>query len=86
MNLSKLPEPLNITGTLPEIDASSKNSYSDSQSNQIDPKTSDGAKIGVILSYAGKDARELYKTLSWKEEGDEKKFKICYMSDRDSDW
>ena len=49
-------------------------------------KTSDGATIGVILSYAGKDARELYKTLSWKEEGDEKKFKICYMSDRDSDW
>lgn len=30
-------------------------------------KTSDGATIGVILSYAGKDARELYKTLSWKE-------------------
>ena len=33
-------------------------------------KMFDGAKIGVILSYAGKDARELYKTLSWKEKDD----------------
>lgn len=49
-------------------------------------KTSDGSKIGDMLPYAGKDARELYKILSWKEEGDEKKFKIRYMSDRYSDW
>ena len=28
-----------------------------------------------MLFHMGKDARELYKTLPWKEEGDEKKFK-----------
>ena len=44
-----------------------------------------------MLCHMGKDARELYKILSWKEEGDEKKFgsfalhrKICYTNDMDS--
>ena len=27
-----------------------------------------------MLSHAGKEAREVYKTLPWNEEGDEKKF------------
>ena len=35
-------------------------------------------KIGIILLHAGKDTRELYKTLSWKEQGDEKKFKKAW--------
>ena len=38
-------------------------------------KKSDGAKTVIMLSHAGKDARKLYKILSWKEKGDEKKFK-----------
>ena len=33
---------------------------------------SDAAKIGIMLSHAGKEARELYKTLT--SEGDDKKF------------
>ena len=35
---------------------------------------SDGSKIGIMLSHAGKEARKLYKTLPWAAEGDEKKF------------
>ena len=31
-------------------------------------------KIGIMLSHAGKEAREVYKTLPWAAEGDEKKF------------
>ena len=37
-------------------------------------RKSDGTKIGIMLSHAGKEARELYKTLPWAAEGDEKKF------------
>ena len=31
-------------------------------------------KIGIMLSHAGKEAREVYKTLPWAAEGDDKKF------------
>ena len=34
----------------------------------------DAAKIGIMLSHAGRDAREVYKTLPWSAEGDDKKF------------
>ena len=37
---------------------------------------SDGTKIGIMLSHTGKEARELYKTLQWAAEGDDKKFNI----------
>ena len=35
---------------------------------------SDPVKIGIMLSHAGKDAREVYKTLTWTEDGDNNKF------------
>jgi len=35
---------------------------------------SDEIKIGIMLSHAGKEAREVYKTLPWATEGDKKKF------------
>lgn len=35
---------------------------------------SDMVKIGIMLSYAGKEAREVYKTLQWDTPGDNKKF------------
>ena len=35
---------------------------------------SDMVKIGIMLTHAGKEAREVYKTLHWTEEGDDKKF------------
>ena len=31
-------------------------------------------KIGIMLTHAGKEVREVYKTLHWTEEGDDKKF------------
>ena len=34
----------------------------------------DMVKIGIMLSHAGKEAREVYKTLQWNEEGDNQKF------------
>ena len=35
---------------------------------------SDMAKIGIMLSHAGKEARDVYKTLQWEANGDDKKF------------
>ena len=35
---------------------------------------SDLTKIGIMLSHAGKEAREVYKTLQWDSEGDQNKF------------
>ena len=35
---------------------------------------SDEIKIGIMLSHAGKEAREVYKMLLWAAKGDEKKF------------
>ena len=35
---------------------------------------SDPVKIGIMLSHAGKDAREVYKTLTWTKDGDNNKF------------
>ena len=37
-------------------------------------KKSDLAKIGILLSYIGKDTRDIYKTLEWTAEGDNNKF------------
>ena len=34
----------------------------------------DLTKIGIMLSHAGKDARDVYKTLQWRSEGDQDKF------------
>jgi len=35
---------------------------------------SDMAKIGIMLSHAGKEVRDVYKTLQWEENRDDKKF------------
>ena len=35
---------------------------------------SDMAKIGIMLFHTGKEAREVYKTLPWATNGDDKKF------------
>jgi len=34
----------------------------------------DTTKIGIMLSHAGKEAREVYKILAWAAEGDKDKF------------
>ena len=35
---------------------------------------SDLTKIGIMLSHAGKEARDVYKTLQWRADGDQDKF------------
>ena len=35
---------------------------------------SDMVKIGIMLSHTGKEAKEVYKTLQWNEEGDNQIF------------
>ena len=35
---------------------------------------SNAVKIGIILTHAGKEAREIYKTLPWESPGDNMKF------------
>ena len=75
MNICKPPEPLCLSGN------NAKNwcefnrrtvamVFSGIESNE----KSDAAKIGIMLSYAGKEAREVYKTLTWAADGDKDKF------------
>ena len=35
---------------------------------------SDMPKLGIMLSYAGKESRDIYKTLEWTAKGDQNKF------------
>ena len=45
---------------------------------ELNPLKSDKAKIGIMLSYTGKEAREIYKTLLWTADRDANKFnKVC---------
>ena len=75
MNLCKprAPEPLCLTGN------NAKNWHEFKEQLQwflsgIEPSDkSDPVKIGIMLSHAGKDAKEVYKTLTWAEDGDQNK-------------
>ena len=44
---------------------------------------SDAVKIGIMLTHAGKYAREIYKTLQWVEDGDKMKFDKVQKAFRD---
>ena len=46
-------------------------------------KKSDVVKIGIMLTHAGKYAREIYKTLQWEEDGDKMKFDKVKKAFRD---
>lgn len=75
MNLCKPPEPLCLTGN-----NNAKNWREFKEQLQWflagteSSDKSDPVKIGIMLSHAGKDAREVYKTLTWTEDGDKDKF------------
>ena len=75
MNLCKPPEPLCLTVNNARNWREFKEQLQWFLEGTKSTAKSDGTKIGIMLSHAGKDARELYKTLPCKEEGDEKKFK-----------
>ena len=75
MNLCKLPDSLHLTGNNIKNWCEFKEQLQWFLEGTKSTETSDGTKIGIMISHTRKDARELYKTLSWKEEGDEKKSK-----------
>ena len=75
MNLCKPPEPLLLIGNDARNWCEFKEQLQWFLEGTESTEKSDGAKIDIMLSHMGNDAKELYKTLPWKEEGDEKKFK-----------
>ena len=38
------------------------------------PEKSNMAKIGIMLSHSGEEVRDVYKTLQWEANGDDKNF------------
>ena len=75
MNLCKPPDPLCLSGNNDKNWREFKEQLVWFLEGTESTGKSDGAKIGIImLSHAGKEARELYKTLPWAAEDDNKKF------------
>ena len=72
--ICKLPEPLLLCGNVSQnwkdfeeqLTWFLERTESSSKSNMV--------KIGIMLSHVRKEAREVYKTLSWNAEGDNQKF------------
>jgi transposase InsO family protein len=69
MNLCKPPEPLKLSGNLA---LNWKNFQEELKwylaGTECDGKA-DSVKIGILLSHAGREAREVFETFSWEEEG-----------------
>ena len=74
MNLCKPPDPLRLSGNNDKNWREFKEQLVWFLEGTESTGKSDGAKIGIMLSHAGREARELYKTLPWAAEGDDKKF------------
>ena len=73
-SICKPPESLSFTGNISQ-------NWKDFEEQMIwfiegteSTEKSNMAKIGIMLSHAGKEAREVYKTLPWATNGDDKKF------------
>ena len=73
-SICKPPEPLSFSGNVSQ-------NWKDFEEQLIwfiegteSTEKSDMARIGIMLSHAGKEAREVYKTLPWATNGDDKKF------------
>ena len=75
MNLYKSPELLRLTGNNVTNWCKFKEQLQWFLGGTESTEKSDGTKVGIMLSHTGKDARELYKTLSQREDGDDKKIK-----------
>ena len=74
MNLCKPLDPLRLTGNNDRNWREFKEQLQWYLEGTESTWKSNGIKIGIMLSHAGKEARELYKILPWAAEGDEKKF------------
>ena len=71
-NLCKPPEPLRLTGNNSRNWQRTTIQWFLAGTESTDKP--DAAKIGMMLSHAGKDAREVFKTLPWAAVGDDQKF------------
>ena len=74
MNLCKSPDPLSLTGNIAQNWKEFEEQLHWFLAGTESASKSDEIKIGIMLSHAGKEAREVYKTLPWAAEGDDKKF------------
>ena len=74
MNLCKPSDPLRLSGNNDKNWCEFKEQLVWFLEGTESTGKSDGAKIGIMLSHAGREARELYKTLPSAAEGDDKKF------------
>ena len=74
MNLSKSPDPLHLSGNNDKNLRELKEQLLWFLEGTKLTGKYNGAKIGIMLSHAGREARELYKTLPWAAEGNDKKF------------
>ena len=67
-------DPLSFTGNVAQnwrdFEEQLKWYYAGIEANE----KSDLVKIGIVLSHAGKEARDIYKMLEWAAEGDQNKF------------
>ena len=74
MNICKPPEPLCLSGNNAKNWREFKEQLQWFLAGTESNEKSDAVKIGIMLSHAGKEARELYKTLAWAADGDKDKF------------
>ena len=74
MNLCKLPDPISFTGNIAQNWTDFEEQLQWFLAGTESSSKSDETKIGIMLTHAGKEAREVYNTLLWNEEGDKKKF------------
>lgn len=72
--ICKPPEPLSLCGNVSQNWKDFEEQLTWFLEGTESSDKSDMAKIGIMLSHAGKEAREVYKTLQWTTDGDEKKF------------
>ena len=76
--LCKPPEPLSFTGNVAHNWREFAEQLQWFLEGTESTEKGDKVKIGIMLSYAGKEAREIYKTLPWTADGDANKFdKVC---------
>ena len=74
MNLCKPPDPVSFTGNIAQNWKDFEEQLHWFLAGTEAADKSDETKIGIMLSHAGKEAREVYKTLPWAATGDDKKF------------
>ena len=72
--ICKPPEPLSLCGNVSQNWKEFEEQLTWFLEGTESSSKSDMVKIGIMLSHARKEAREVYKTLQWNAEGDNQKF------------